>query len=158
MQMNGTTKTGGLNVCCSYIFLEVIIEISFLKPACFKKKWLYSNKYLFIKLAVTEVEYELLKCLWGAGLFFFCQVSVKNKTTGDHATKQERQNARQDRWSYSPWLWDRMPKVCQQSQSSGPPTPTLGSGEGSALPEEASWQFIALIILCKAEARFSLDK
>lgn len=79
MQMKRKTKTGGLNVCCSYIFLEVIIEISFLKTACFKKKLLYSNKYLFIKLAITEVEYELLKCLWGAGLFFFCQVSVKNK-------------------------------------------------------------------------------
>lgn len=79
MEMNKTTKTGGLNVCYSYIFLEVIIVISFLKTACFKKKWLYSNKYLFIKLAITEVEYELLKCLWGAGLFFFCQVSVKNK-------------------------------------------------------------------------------
>lgn len=80
MQMNETMKTGGLNVYYSYIFLQVIIVISFLKTACFKKKWLYSNKYLFIKLPVTEVEYELLKCLWGAELFFFCQVCGKNKS------------------------------------------------------------------------------
>lgn len=62
MQMNETMKTGGLNVCYSYIFLHVIIVISFLKPSLFKKL-LYSNKYLFIKLLVIEVEYELLKCL-----------------------------------------------------------------------------------------------
>lgn len=79
MQMKETTKPGGPNVYYSYIFLEVIIVISFLDTACFRKKWLYSNKYLFIKLAVTEVDYELLKCLWGAGLFYFCEVSVENK-------------------------------------------------------------------------------
>lgn len=36
--------------------------------------------------------------------------------------------------------------------------PTLASGEGSALPEEASWQLTALINLCKAEAYFSFEK
>lgn len=79
MQMKETTKPGGPNVYYLYIFLEVIIVISFLDTACFRKKWLYSNKYLFIKLAVTEVDYELLKCQWGAGLFYFCEVSVENK-------------------------------------------------------------------------------
>lgn len=159
MQMNETTKPGGLNVCYSYIFLEVIIVISLLKTARFKKKWLYSNKYLFFKLAVTEVEYELLKCLWGAGLFFFSSCRWKIKTTREHRAKEERQNVRQDlsldQWSQSCWPRDKTPKVCQQCQSPEPPS-TLGSGEWSALPKEASWQFTAVIDLCKAY--FTLGK
>lgn len=38
MQIKETTKPGGPNVCYSYIFLEVIIVISSLNTACFKKK------------------------------------------------------------------------------------------------------------------------
>lgn len=118
MQMNETMKTGGLNVCYSYIFLQVIIVISLLKTARFKK-WLYSNKYLFIKLPVTEVEYELLKCLWGAGLFFLCQVSVKNKNNRKTCSKGAKCKARSGPATMvSILLATRIPKICQQSQSS----------------------------------------
>jgi len=38
MYMNQTTKPGRLNVCYSYIFLETIIVISFLKTAHSERK------------------------------------------------------------------------------------------------------------------------
>lgn len=149
MQMNKTMKTGGLNVCYSYIFLQVMIVISLLKTARFRKKWLYSNKYLFIKLPVTEVEHELLKCLWGAGLFFLCQVSVKNKKQQEKM-QHERQNGKIN----GPSPADRgteSPKSASKARALSP------AGQGWGLPKEASWEFPALIDLCKAEACISLE-
>lgn len=134
MHMNQRTKPGRLNVCCSYIFLETIIVISFLKTAHSKRKWLYSNKYLFIKVVGTEVEYELLKCLWGAELFFFWQVSVEKQK--QHAAKEEKQRVRKE------LALDQNPNPagCGTCVSRRVALDVV-SEEGFGLPREPGWLF-----------------
>lgn len=62
MKGDGERKDGYVIHVC---ILKIIIVISPLKAPLARRKRLYSNKHLFMKLAVIGPECELLNCMWG---------------------------------------------------------------------------------------------